>query len=241
MSKIGGFLASFVLAVVSATGATFTNTGSASWGCQGFDQNGHFAHITESATGTSFDFDCPPGFSGTMGSASVGNLTARASAGYGPGAPDVALQSTFTGSLIPTGGTGSGTVEFTLTYSFSGLEDLAFLRGGGDLFFNGVQVASLQPGFCFTPLGFPRCDLPQNVVKIVDEPITYGQPFTYQADDFMSGGGTGFGVSNQVTITASLLTGGELIEVPEPATLGFVSLALLGLPLISSFGRSKRV
>lgn len=131
-------------------------------------------------------------------------------------------------------------MEFTLTYSFSGLLDQAVVRGGGDLFFNGLQVANLQPGFCVTPPSSITCPQLHQVAQTIDEPITYGQPFSYQADDFMSGSGKGLGVFNQVTITASLLTGGTLVEVPEPQTLGFVGLVLfLGLPLIRRFRRPR--
>ncbi len=71
------------------------------------------------------------------------------------------LQSKFTDSLLATGGSGAGVVEFTLTYTWAGLVDI----------------------------------------------VTYGVPFSYQVDDFLSGGGSGLNPSNETTTLSPALLG----------------------------------
>ena len=225
MNKILGVLGALLLGSATLSAASFTNTGSASWFCD-WSGNDFRPKIPEQASGTTFNnFDCPPGYVATgSGSASVDNLSANAFLSGRSTAPftTVSLQSKFTDSLMPTGGTGPGIVEFTLTYSFSGFRDVAGANGGADLFFNGVLAENIQRLFCKRP-GVDGCPFsgPLVITVIIDEPITYGIPFSYQVDDSLSAlGGPGvLAVGNQTTVSALLMTGGTLAEVPEPGTL----------------------
>lgn len=229
MRKLVGFVALFILGAVAVMGATFTNTGSASWPCH-LDGGGL---VQENATGVTFNFNCPPGNSPTGSSASVGNLSAQADIHIVGFPSTFSLQSTFTDSLLPVGGSGSGMAEFILTYSYTGLVDLGGAQGAADLLFNGVQVINIHPPFCSAPPPSAPCvqyTQPQQIVEVIDEPITYGVPFSYQADDFLSGQGTIlFGLSNGLAISTSLPTGGTLAEVPEPGTLWLCVIGSLGL------------
>lgn len=225
MLKITAFIGLLLVYAVAANCAMFTNTGSADWSCHKIG----FPFVGVHATGTNITISCPPDSDGPSGMATVGNLSASVFV-MPPFGADVSLQSIFTDSLIPVGATGSGTVEFTLTYTFGGFTDTGIAQGSSDLFFNGLQVATIERGFCDLPNTAGPCSGPQHVVDVIDEPITYGVPFSYQADDFLSSGFSVAGVNNNVMISASLTTGGSLVEVPEPNTLwlcGFGSLGLL--------------
>jgi hypothetical protein len=129
-------------------------------------------------------------------------------------------------------------VEFTFTYTYSGFNDQGSAQGSADLLFNGVQVLNIQRPFCLTPplLYCPGGDT-QQVVNIVDEPITYGVPFTYEADDSLSILPNNVNVSNQVTISISVPTGGTLVEIPEPGTLSFCAISFL----VFLLWRSRRI
>lgn len=241
MQNFAGSVALFILGAVAVMGATFTNTGSASWPC-------HLAGgglVQENATGVTFDFGCPPGTSPSGSSASVGNLSAQADIHIlGIPLTMFSLQSTFTDSLLPVGGSGPGMVEFILTYSYTGLVDLGSAQGAADLLFNGVQVINIHPPFCTAPPPSVPCvqyTQPQQIVQVIDEPITYGVPFTYQADDFLSGQGMIlYDLSNGLAISTSLPTGGTLEEVPEPGTLWLCTMGSLGLLFrLASFSRHE--
>jgi hypothetical protein len=131
-------------------------------------------------------------------------------------------------------------VVFTLTYTWGGLADFGIGVPAADLFFNGVKVWSESDFVCFTP---PEhgCGFPHTSVFTIVEPVTYGVPFSYQADDSVSGSGFGVGVSNSLTISPALQSGGQLEELPEPGSLWLSGVALLGLLLKSkSFGAPNK-
>jgi hypothetical protein len=245
MPKCVAVISAVFVAAVGLSGGTFTNTGSASQTCvfggrppvppdQPF--------ITQTATGAVINLTCPGSFygpsagsyQGTPVSGSAGDLSAIGGTGdavQGSGAT-FSFQSTFTDSLVPVGGTGSGTVVFTLTYTWGGLEDVGTGNPAADLFFNGVKVWNQSDFVCPTP---PEhgCDFPHTAVFTIVEPVTYDVPFSYQADDSVSGHGFGVGVSNSLTISPSLQSGGQLEEVPEPGSIWLSGVALLGLLLRS--------
>lgn len=239
MIKVSAWVC-LVLGITALSGGTFTNIGSASNICLPTQlPPGSFV---QSVTGTNINLTCPNGYVGVVVSASVGDLSANGSTSYGPTGglpvPGFSLQSTFTDSLMPVGGSGSGTVEFTLTYTWSGLNDLGFDQGSADLLFNGSSTHAwdFQSHACLTP---PEVWCPGGIsaltrteVATVDEPVTYGVPFSYQADLLLSGGGSGLlGTSNQLVVSTSLLTGGQLVELPEPASLGFCAIGAFSLLL----------
>jgi hypothetical protein len=73
------------------------------------------------------------------------------------------------------------------------------------------------------------------IVFVVDEAVTYGVPFSDQGDvsssslfDFFHGEG------NSLTISPTLVTGGELVE-PEPGSVWSCAIGLTVLLLMASY------
>ena len=168
--------------------------------------------------------------------AAAGNLTAQGSTGYGPLSTPAtfSFRSNFTDSLTAVGGTGPGTVEFTLTYTWGGLEDIGAANDAANFSFNGASAWSESAQVCNTP-PIPNCPggTTNTIQKVIDEPVFYGTPFSYAADVGVTGSGHGVYEFNSLTISSALLTGGQLIEVPEPSSLSLYGVALLALFLRS--------
>jgi hypothetical protein len=70
-----------------------------------------------------------------------------------------------------------------------------------------------------------------SVTRVIDEPITYGVPFSYQADVSSFGGFGNYNVQNSLDISAALIRGGQLVELPEPASHWLCGLGLLAMSL----------
>jgi len=145
-----------------------------------------------------------------------------------------AFQSTFMDSLLPIGGTGQGTVQFTLTYTWDSFGDSGSGTMSGDFIINGSQLWSESNQTCLfgEPCSGPPPLNPFIVTTVIDEPITYGVPFSLQADvssDSDAGSGGLYMVQNSLDISPVLITGGQLVELPEPASLWLCGFGLLGV------------
>jgi hypothetical protein len=242
MPRLFGLIGCLLLVSVTAMGGIYTNTGTASESCQWVGNNPPVPPDTwgfeETETGTSINLTCPSSFYGpSVGyyfaadlDGSAGNLSAQGSAGYGPGSPTFSFQSTFTDFLLPVGGNGPGTVEFTLTYTSGGLADVGNATDAADFWFNGTSAWSQSDFVCYVP---PSPDCFHTSTIVIDEPLTYGVPFSYAAEVSVTGSGAAGG-SNSLAITSAILTGGQLIETPEPASLLLFGTALLALLFVVS-------
>jgi hypothetical protein len=92
------------------------------------------------------------------------------------------FQSLFADALLPTGGTGSGTAQFTLTWNYQGGNDSeGNSLAAASFSFEGIQVWSDQ-GAQYNPSFY----LP--VVETFNEPFMFGTPFIYTA--FVSASGS---------------------------------------------------
>jgi hypothetical protein len=224
----------FVLGVSGIAG-TFTNTGSASTSCA-WDGGAPVPPLYLNATGVNINLTCPDEWVGPPVIGSVGPLMTEAGVGVGNDRSSTfAFQSTFMDSLLPIGGTGQGTVEFTLTYTWDGFGDSGLGTMSGDFSINGSQLWSESDRTCL--FGEPCFGPPFNpfiVTTVIDEPITYGVPFSLQADVSSAseaGSGGSYWVQNSLDISPVLITGGQLVELPEPASLWLCGFALLGVLL----------
>ena len=179
------------------------------------------------AVGPSINLSCPDSFVGREVSGAAGDVSTSGGVGNFPfGSASLSLRSTLTDSLLPIGGNGAGTIEFTLTYTWQGLEDNGSGSTAADLFLNEMQAWSQSDPVCPTPPMAPCYGFPNHQsIIVVDEPITYGVPFSYRSDVSFSASGIEVGGFNQLSISTSLLTGGQLVELPEAGTL---VLALIG-------------
>src|ERR1700719_2956102 len=133
MSKLFVLIGILMLASASARAGMFTNTGTASetciWDGSGAPVPPDVSAISVTGTGASINLICPASFYGPSAgsyfgpgvSGSAGNLTAQGLIGEVPHVnATFSFQSNFTDSLTPVGGTGPGTVEFTVTYTWGG-------------------------------------------------------------------------------------------------------------------------
>jgi len=243
MLKVFVFVGCIVLSSAALTGGTFTNAGSATLVCLG-DSGSRI--LQESGTGINLACNQSTESGGAI-SGSVADLATQASVGIIGGVlPDAfSFQSTFKDSVLAVGGTGQGTVEFTLTYGWTlSFNDSGFGTMSSDFLFGGIPVWSKSDQSCqfgepcwsfFFACPNPKTfGCPLNVTTIIDEPITYGIPFSYQADVSSFGGAGIYAVQNGLNISAMLITGGQLIEAPEPSSLWLSSVVLLWLLFRSS-------
>ena len=248
------------LGSLPAPGGTFTNTGSASisciWGGLGAPVPPDLAGVEATATGSTIDLTCPaaahPDLGNYIGPTIIGsasNLATKGTIFFGPtgftGPIAFSFQSSFTDSLVPLDGTGIGTVEFTLTYTWTGFGDLGGGTTEGDFLFNGTPVWHKSDEVCQVPPPLPACAGPFTSVIVIDEPVTYGMAFSYEGDDLSSAAGRSVGTANSLVISPAILTGGQLAELPEPSSLWLSSIGLVGLTirlLVSSRrpGQSER-
>jgi hypothetical protein len=221
-----------VFAAAMACAGTFTNTGSASLACQwdGTEPQPPQTIITVNFTGTDINATCPARFQGNTGNGFAHNLAVRID--LNPGGPSVTFvsmnfHSTFNEQLVATGGTGSGIVEFTIMHTWLSAIEFGLISTSADLKFNGNQVWSGGDGLCNLP---GNCFIQHNDTIVVDEPITYGVPFSFQASENATGSGNGAGFStgnSSLVITELLTTGGQLAAVPEPFSVALVGGGLL--------------
>jgi len=233
----------FAVLATSTAFAASTNTGSVTMFCQ-WDGTGArppqvALDVTVSGTSIYTPF-CPPGLeSFGYGSGSVGAYGSGQVGGAGvsmsfQGVQNLPnswfFQGTDEESLMPSGGTGSGIIEFTLTHDWLGYADfLSSARTDAHFLFNGQEVWGGFDPVCFIPDNGARCFQPHSTVIVIDEPITYGTPFTFGGIVTGHGAGSvGFASgSSSLSFSATLLSDGELVSVPEPSAFGTAGFGLL--------------
>jgi hypothetical protein len=216
-----------LFAVVAATATpTFTDTGSAATSC--FGQGTPL--FTISATGSTIDLACPPPNSGAEVRGFAGNLFTQVSIGRpwipGLAAPSFSFQSSMADTIIPAVDT---TVEFTATYNWQNIGDDGVGVTAGDLLFNGQTIWSRSDLTClFGQSCWDQAAFHHVTVAVIDEPVSAGVPFSYQADVSSSSAVPGSffpGESNNMTVSVALLA------TPEPSTC---LLVLFGLAVLWS-------
>ena len=196
--------------------------------------------FTQTFTGTNITATCPAGYiapavSGSI-SAAADTLSTRVTM---TNSAEGLVHDTFQGSIadlfLATGGSGSGKVEFTLDYNWSACQDDFSTNESAAFSFNGA-IAWSDSG----SRGHHCEDLPldHHSTLVIDEPITYGIPFTWEEDTSLNGGSEGvYGASISLGVSAALLSGGQLVAIPEPAAPWTCAVALLG---IAMYGRRRQ-
>jgi hypothetical protein len=227
----------FALASGAYPSTIYQQSGSASlicgWVGQSPPPNGQFSTHT-SVTGTAIDLACPTnsGYAGPSfhGAADPLSVVGNAS-GNGPNFGGVGVQwdfqSSATDALVATGGTGSGIVTFTVNWAWNaGDDDCCGEQAIAEFDYNGVKVWSATDGpNNITP------PFPHTWTVTLDEPFTYGVPFTWSAHVEVTGGGNGSIISSSaLDIGAS---GPALVDAlattPELSTLQLFGEGLLVL------------
>jgi hypothetical protein len=139
------------------------------------------------------------------------------------------FQGDLTDTVLPAGGAGFGIVEFTLDYSWTACQDTLSTTLAASFTFNG------STDWSDSGARGHRCPAPithQSTI-LVDELVTYGSPFTWDAGVSLNGTGDAsfYEAAVSLGVSAALLTGGQLVSIPEPACLWTCAPALLVLLL----------
>jgi hypothetical protein len=188
--------------------------------------------ITQTAAGPDIHLTCSdpylgPSLDGTIGPlAGTGlstNVTMTGGASTGWVVAD--FQASLTDTLLALGGSGSGAVEFTLDYDWHACQDGSHTDIASDFFFGGASAwsdAGSRGHHCPFPFDHPS-------TIVLDEPITYGQPFTWRESISLdaANGDPSYSAGISLAVSAVLLSGGTLISVPEPASVCMFGGALL--------------
>ena len=179
-------------------------------------------------TGTSFDLTCPAGYLGGPAVGSISGLSGTTGGHLAPGGSEsTQLDGTLSNVLLPSGKSGAGMVEFTFTYAFDGVRDVGgraniaddFLFNGNSVWTGGGKVINVGE------IGFNK-----PTMVVLDEPIEYGVPFSYQQDLELTTSGAFFAFASGSVTPASvrLTTGGLLLAAtPEPGTFYLLAAAVL--------------
>lgn len=219
-------LAFFAAAAVALATPTYTNTGSASTNC--FDQSSAVTSVTIQVVGSVVDLACGDPYSGPEVRGLAAGLYTQVSIGYpwhlgGLGPPAFSFQSSLSDTVTPDT---DSVAEFTVTYDWRNIGDDGQGITAGSLLFNGQSVWSRSDLTCLFGLEcWDQASFHHLIVTVIDQPVSAGVPFTYQANVSSSSAGQFFiGESNQMTVSVSLLPLGLAAfadpptTVPEPGT-----------------------
>jgi hypothetical protein len=115
-------------------------------------------------------------------------------------------------TVTETNGVGLGTERFVIVFDWFSLDDPGFADAQASLSYNGVVVWSEDH-----PAPGHTDAFNHESIATVDEPFTFGQPFTFEAIVTASGGPFGFSSLALSNGTLSV-TNSDLLAVPEPST-----------------------
>lgn len=227
-------IALWFLAMPLGAAPIFVNTGSATLSCLG---PGNVESQVQ-ATGPDISLNCPPGTAGGSISGSSAGLSVEGQISSGgplmQGTNHLDLTTSLQDTVTETGGIGPGTEEFRLAFNWQGVGDPGSPMEMADLLYNGMVVWSEQKA------QHNREDpLPHTETILIDEPFSFGQPFTFQAEVGLSDTESGIFASSQASASLAVVHQ----AIPEPRTIALVgwvlALALLW-KRISVIGADER-
>lgn len=146
MQKTVGFMCCLLVGCLAMSGEVFTSSGSASTTCQWGGSEPPVppdqTHFTLTAAGTNIDLTCPSAYFGPVVTGSAGNLSVQGGMGFGGfgNSTSFSFQSALIDALLPVGGTGQGTVQFTLTQTWQDFSEDGAGEDVATLLFDGMQA-----------------------------------------------------------------------------------------------------